>query len=135
MNYFAFEKIPRSLQLNQSTMTFNIRCSLLFKGIPISGDSRETRVVCYVDVPYDTTVITQNEVSVSETLAIFNKYSQASGAEINLNKTVALVIIEGASGRTLGTLIIIRPQQHLVPSLRVRSTLLNDVFMGCPILI
>jgi cytochrome c551/c552 len=40
----------------------------------------------------DTTVIAQNVVSVSDTLAIFNKYSQASGAENHLNKTIALVI-------------------------------------------
>jgi hypothetical protein len=49
-----------------------IRQSLIFKGIPIPGRVDEERVVCYAD---DTTALVQNEASVKEVLALFDKYS------------------------------------------------------------
>jgi hypothetical protein len=49
----------------------------------------EERVVCYAD---DTTALVQNEASVKEVLALFDKYSRASGAQLNISKSTALVI-------------------------------------------
>jgi hypothetical protein len=66
-----------------------IRQSLIFKGIPIPGRVGEERVVCYAD---DTTALVQNEASVKEVLALFDKYSRASGAQLNISKSTALVI-------------------------------------------
>jgi hypothetical protein len=66
-----------------------IRQSLIFKGIPIPGRVGEERVVCYAD---DTTALVQNEASVNEVLALFDKYSRASGAQLKISKSTALVI-------------------------------------------
>jgi hypothetical protein len=62
--------------------------SLIFKGIPIPGRVGEERVVCYAD---DITALVQNEASVNEVLALFNKM-HASGAQLNISKSTALVI-------------------------------------------
>jgi hypothetical protein len=46
-------------------------------------------VVCFAD---DLTLLAQNEISVEIALSLFDVYSRASGAEINVTKTTALVV-------------------------------------------
>jgi hypothetical protein len=75
----------------------SISQSLLFRGIPIPGTAAEERAACFAD---DITILAQNEASVSTALSLFKLYSRASGAEINVNKTTAL-IINGAFRQTL----------------------------------
>jgi hypothetical protein len=65
----------------------SISQSLLFRGIPIPGSAAEERAVCFAD---DITILAQNEGSIGTALSLFNSYT--SGAEINVNKTTALVI-------------------------------------------
>jgi exonuclease III len=93
-------KISRSVRqgCGLSPLLFNIAIepliisitqSLLFRGIPIPGSSSEERVVCFAD---DLTLLAQNEISVAIALSLFEVYSRASGAEINVDKTTALVV-------------------------------------------
>jgi hypothetical protein len=93
-------KVTRSMRqgCGLSPLLFNIAIeplivsinqSLLFRGIPIPGSAAEERVACFAD---DTTILAQNEFSVNTALSLFGVYSKASGAEININKTTALVV-------------------------------------------
>jgi hypothetical protein len=93
-------KVTRSMRqgCGLSPLLFNIAIkplivsinqSLLFRGIPIPGSAAEERVACFAD---DTTILAQNEFSVITALSLFGVYSKASGAEININKTTALVV-------------------------------------------
>jgi hypothetical protein len=91
-------KITRSVRPGLSPLLFNIAIeplilsitqSLLFRGVPIPGSASEERAACFAD---DLTILAQNEVSVEIALSLFEVYSQASGAEINVSKTTALVI-------------------------------------------
>jgi hypothetical protein len=88
-------------------LLISIRQSIIFKGIPIPGRIGEERCVCYAD---DITALVQNETSVKEVLALFEKYSRASGAQLNINKSTALVV----NGKFYNTL--------LPPSLQITDT-------------
>jgi hypothetical protein len=101
-------KITRSLRqgCGLSPLLFNIAIepfirgitqSLLFRGVPIPGRAEEERLACFAD---DVTILAKNEFSVGVALSIFENYSRASGAEINVNKTTAL-IIEGPFRQSL----------------------------------
>ncbi len=67
-----------------------IRRNLLFKGIPIPFPTHyEVRIALYAD---DSTVLTTDVESVNIALQIFTLYGRASGASLNLNKSVACFI-------------------------------------------
>jgi hypothetical protein len=70
-------------------LILSITQSLLFRGVPIPGCKAEERAVCFAD---DLTLLAQNEFSVGVALSLFEVYSKASGAEINVNKTTALAV-------------------------------------------
>jgi hypothetical protein len=93
-------KITRSVRqgCGLSPLLFNIAIeplilsitqSLLFRGVPIPGSTAEERAVCFAD---DLTLLAQNEFSVGVALSLFEVYSKASGAEINVAKTNALAV-------------------------------------------
>jgi hypothetical protein len=93
-------KITRSVRqgCGLSPLLFNIAIepfiasilqSLLFRGVPIPGCAAEERVAAFAD---DLTLFVHNEVSVEVALSLFETYSKASGAEINVAKTTAIVI-------------------------------------------
>jgi hypothetical protein len=93
-------KVTRSVRqgCGLSPLLFNIAIepfiisisqALLFRGIPVPGSAAEERAACFAD---DITIFAQSEGSVGTALSLFNSYSRASGAEINVNKTTALVI-------------------------------------------
>jgi hypothetical protein len=66
-----------------------IKQSLLFRGIPIPGTPQEERIIAFAD---DATLLARDEFSIGEALRLFKIYSRASGAEINISKTTALVV-------------------------------------------
>jgi hypothetical protein len=87
-------KITRSVRqgCGLSPLLFNIAIeplilsitqSLLFRGVPIPGSASEERAVCFAD---DLTLLAHNETSVEVALSLFDVYSRASGAEINVAK-------------------------------------------------
>jgi hypothetical protein len=93
-------KISRSVRqgCGLSPLLFNIAIepliisisqSLLFRGIPIPGYAAEERAICFAD---DLTLIAQNEFSVGVAFSLFEVYSKASGAELNVSKTTALAV-------------------------------------------
>jgi hypothetical protein len=70
-------------------LIISITQSLLFRGVPIPGGGGEERAICFAD---DLTLLAQNEFSVEIALSLFDVYSRASGAEINVAKTTALAV-------------------------------------------
>ena len=67
-----------------------INSSLLFKGIATpAGHNVEVTLAAHAD---DSTVLAANLESVNVALDIFNLYGKATGAKLNLDKSVACVI-------------------------------------------
>jgi len=74
-------------------LIFRIKSSLLFKGIPMPNSS-EARIAVHAD---DSTVLASNVNSVEIALNYFDIYCKASGAKLNLDKSVAFVVNDFAN--------------------------------------
>jgi hypothetical protein len=66
--------------------------------------------VCYAE---DITALVQNETSIKEVLALFDKYSRASGAQLNISKSTALVI----NGKFYDTLLL--PSRQITDTAKI----------------
>jgi hypothetical protein len=81
---------PMLLAIGIEPLINSVRQSLIFKGVPLPNQwRREVRIAAFAD---DTTVFAINGDSILEAVNLFDKYSRPSGARLNMDKSIALIL-------------------------------------------